>query len=644
MKLYFKILAFMKPYWKHIILAVFLTLLYVGFNNLSLWISVDFMRELFAPDKVESVENTQSGNVDTSIIPSEQKQDKIKNMLGLRANLSIYDKMNLYIKSVLIQDDRADTLIAVCFVIFLSFLLKNITQYGRRVLLSFIEINIVVNIRNKLHKTLLRLPLSYFEKRHSGDLTSVVFNDVNAVNSVLDKSFSNMILFPIQIISNIVILFLISWKLSLITLTIIPISAYVIVKIGQSMRRKSRRVFKQIGNVVSTFQEAVSAIRIVKAFTNEPREEKNFENANREYFLKYFRAQKMNYATSPVNETLQVSILVFLLWYGGNLVYSSQGLSAEDFIRFLVFLFTMFQPLKELSGINNTIQTGLAAAERIFAVIDSEPEVYEKPNAIQYEEFKNNIKLENVSFRYNESGDNVLKNINLTIQKGEMVAFVGHSGSGKTTLVNLLPRFYQYTEGKITLDGIDIRNMTLHSLRKKMGIVTQETILFNETVRYNIAYGLENIGEDDIVEAAKAANAWEFIVNLENGLDSNIGEKGTRLSGGQKQRLSIARALLKNPPILILDEATSALDTESERLVQEAIDRLLESRTVLVIAHRLSTITNANKIVVLNKGVIEGIGTHTELLQTSEIYRTLSKNQFLTKTTEGKTEDLSELS
>lgn len=347
----------------------------------------------------------------------------------------------------------------------------------------------------------------------------------------------------------------------------------------------------------------------------------------------------MNYATSPVNETLQVSILVFLLWYGGNLVYSNQGLSAEDFIRFLVFLFTMFQPLKELSGINNTIQTGLAAAERIFAVIDSEPEVYEKPNAIQYDEFNKNIKLENVSFKYNESGENVLKNINLTIQKGEMVAFVGHSGSGKTTLVNLLPRFYQNTDGKITLDGIDIRDMTLHSLRKKMGIVTQETILFNETVRYNIAYGLENIGEDQIIEAAKAANAWEFIVNLENGLDSHIGEKGTRLSGGQKQRLSIARALLKNPPILILDEATSALDTESERLVQEAIDRLLESRTVLVIAHRLSTITNASKIVVLNNGVIEGVGTHNELLQTNEIYRTLSKNQFITKTTEEETAD-----
>ncbi|MGD9487937.1 MAG: ABC transporter ATP-binding protein [Calditrichaceae bacterium] len=639
MKLYFKILAFMKPYWKHIILAVFLTLLYVGFNNLSLWISVDFMRELFSPETVVSVENVQPESADNSIIPSEQKKDKIKNMFGFSANLSIYDKMNLYIKSVIIQDDRSDTLIVVCFVIFLSFLLKNITQYGRRVLLSFIEINIVVNIRNKLHKTLLRLPLSFFEKRHSGDLTSVAFNDVNAVNTVLDKSFGNMILSPVQILANIVILFLISWKLSLITLTIIPVSAYVIVKIGQSMRRKSRRVFKQIGNVVSTFQEAVSAIRIVKAFTNEPREEKNFENANKEYFRKYFRAQKMNYATSPVNETLQVSILVFLLWYGGNLVYSNQGLSAEDFIRFLVFLFTMFQPLKELSGINNTIQTGLAAAERIFAVIDSEPEVYEKPNAIQYDEFNKNIKLENVSFKYNESGENVLKNINLTIQKGEMVAFVGHSGSGKTTLVNLLPRFYQNTDGKITLDGIDIRDMTLHSLRKKMGIVTQETILFNETVRYNIAYGLENIGEDQIIEAAKAANAWEFIVNLENGLDSHIGEKGTRLSGGQKQRLSIARALLKNPPILILDEATSALDTESERLVQEAIDRLLESRTVLVIAHRLSTITNASKIVVLNNGVIEGVGTHNELLQTNEIYRTLSKNQFITKTTEEETAD-----
>ena len=290
----------------------------------------------------------------------------------------------------------------------------------------------------------------------------------------------------------------------------------------------------------------------------------------------------------------------------------------------------MFQPIKDLSGINNTLQNGLAAAERIFHVLDLEEEAYSKPSAKALEDFNSKIEYKNVNFRYDSKERYVLKNINLDVRKSEMIAFVGQSGSGKTTLVNLLPRFYEIEEGEILIDGINTKDLTLHSLRNQMRIVTQDTILFNDSIRLNIAYGVEEVNEDEIISAAKAANAWEFIEQMPDGLDTQIGEKGVRLSGGQKQRLSIARAILKNPPILILDEATSALDTESERLVQDAIDRLLESRTVLVIAHRLSTIRNASKIVVLHRGKIEAMGPHDELLQTSAIYKNLYENQMLT--------------
>lgn len=627
MKLYIKILGFVKPFWKVIVVSIILTFFYVLLNNVSLWISVDFIRELFSPENVQTEQVTPVEPKKTS----EDEKGNLQKMFNLNSKLDIYSKINNYIKSVIIKDNRYDTLIVVCIVIFLSFLLKNIIQYTRRVILNYIEINIVVNIRNQLHEKLLYLPLSFFAKRHSGRLTSIVFNDVNAINVALNNSFGKMILSPVQILTNVFILVIISWKLSLIMLFVLPLISYVIVKIGQSMRRRSRRVFKQIANVVAVFQEAVSAVSIVKAFTSEEKEVSKFKAANREFFKKTFRANKLKYATSPINEILLVLTLVFLLWYGGNLVYSNSGLTAEDFIRFLVFLFTMFQPIKDFSGINNTIQTGLAAAERIFDVLETDQEIYEKPGAVCLDEFNHNIKYEKVYFKYNNNESYVLDDINLNINKGEMVAFVGHSGAGKTTMANLLPRFYEINTGKITIDGIDIRDITLHSLRHKMSIVTQDTILFNDTIRMNIAYGSENIIEQDVIDAAKAANAWEFIKKMENGLDTQIGEKGTRLSGGQKQRLSIARAILRNPSILILDEATSSLDTESERLVQQAIDKLMENRTVLVIAHRLSTITHADKIVVFSQGKIAGLGPHKELLESCPIYKTFYENQLLTK-------------
>ena len=625
MQLYTKIIAFIKPYWKQLSAALVLTLLYVLFNNLSMWISVDFVKELFEPSAMEQ----QVGAASDSLTSAKKAPSATDLMDIAKKGSGLYYSVKSRINSVLVQDTREKTLLMVCLLIFVSFLFKNITFYGRRILLNYIQIKVIVNVRNQLHHKLIHLPLRFFEKRHTGELNSIVFNDVNAINLVLDTSFGKMILSPIQIAANVFILFMISWKLSLVTFIIIPLSAFVMTKIGQSIRRRSRRVYQQIADVTEKFQEAITGIRIVKAFANEPVEQSRFEASNHQYFKKTFRQNKMRYLTSPINETIYVTLLVFLLWYGGNMVFSHQGITADDFIRFLLFLFTMFQPLKDLSGVNNIIQTGLAAAERIFSILEIPEETYTPPNSTELKSFEREIEYRNVWFRYEPDEEDVLKDISFTIRKGEMVAVVGPSGAGKTTLANLLPRFYDARSGAVLIDGRDIRTFTLHSLRRQIGIVTQDTILFNDTIRQNIAYGLVGVAEADIINAAKAANAWEFIEKLPQGLDTWIGEKGTRLSGGQKQRISIARAILKNPSILILDEATSALDTESERLVQEAIDNLLQKRTVLVIAHRLSTIKNATRIIALNQGRIEGIGPHEELLRKSPTYKNLYENQLL---------------
>jgi len=619
MKLYLKIAQFLKPYSRAIAASLVLALIYVLLNNLSLWVSVEFIQELFTPQK-------QSAPLRQSL---EKEQPPSSGFGLLKSKNTYYKKVKNYIKSYLIRDNKYDTLMAVCLVIFFSFLFKNIVFYIRKVLLAYIEINMVIDIRNTIFRSLLFLPLRFFERRPSGDITSIAFNDVNAVNLVLNESFGKMVLAPVQIIANIVILVFISWKLSLITFVVIPFSALVITKIGQSIRRKNRRVFKEISNVLSALQEGVQGIRIIKAYVGENREIEKFNRANRLFFKQMFQERRLRFATSPINEVILVGMLVSLLWYGGHLVYSGSGLTAEDFIRFLVFLFTTFQPIKDFSGVNNTVQTGMAAAERIFGIIEVKPETYENPKAKTVSVFQKDIVFNDVSFFYDPETPPVLDHINLSIKKGSTVAFVGHSGAGKTTLVNLVPRFYDVTSGALLLDGRDVRELDLRALRSMISIVTQDTILFNDTIRMNIAYARPEASEEDIIHAAKAANAWEFIQKLELGLDAPIGEKGTRLSGGQKQRLSIARAILKNPPILILDEATSALDSESERLVQEAITKLMNNRTVLVIAHRLSTITGADNIVVMQDGRIEAMGTHSVLLEESDLYRMLSKNQFI---------------
>lgn len=622
MNLYVKMLGFLKPLWKHLILSTLLTLLYVFFNSVSLWTSVDFVRELFST-KTKNSQVTNSENQKTH-----QKIESSDRYSDLKSKFDLYQKINGAMKKMIIQEDKFKTLQFVCLIIFFSFLLKNIAFYYRKIMISFIELNIIVNIRNRLQESLMFQPVSYFERHHSGQLVSIVFNDVKSMNTVLNNTFGKLLLTPIQVITNIVLMLVFSWQLSLLAFIIVPVSGFFITKIGQSIRRKSRRVLVQISQVTAAFQEAISAIRIVKAFTGEKREIERFQREDYKFFKFNFRSSKLSALTSPFNETLAALMLIGLLWYGGHMVYADMGLDAERFLKFLLFLFASFSPLKDLADIHNTIQTGMAAAERIFDVIEAPREVYETEHSKPFHAFTKEIAYQNINFKYGEEYADVLKNVSLKIKKGETVALVGPSGSGKTTLVNLLPRFYPVISGSILIDGVDIQNFTLTSLREKIGVVTQDAILFNDTVRANIAYGNIHATEQEILEAAKVANALEFINEMDQGFESIIGERGVKLSGGQKQRLSIARAILKNPPILILDEATSALDTESERLVQEAIDKLMKNRTVMVIAHRLSTVINADKIVVMQHGEIIGQGKHADLLKQCALYKMLYKLQF----------------
>ncbi len=615
MKLYLRVLSYIKPYWKTVLVGILFTLTYIIFNSFSVWVAVDFVNELFVGEQQIAAESSPDSTSQT---------DMLSNKLGTQ---QIYKNVNAFIKSILIQDRKLDTLKVVCLVIFLSFLLKNLSLYLHRVFFYFVQLKIVVQLRDDLQRILLKLPLSFFHTRHSGKLTSVVFNDVNAIQKVLDTSFIKIFLSPLEIIFYLILLFIFSWKLTLLTFIIIPISGYLIIKIGQSMRRKTRRMLEQISLVVTAFQESISAIRIVKAFTAEQREFEKFRTINSNYFRKAFRAKRLGQLTSPLNETIGVMVFSVLLWVGGSMVFRGEEMTAEIFMRFLIFLFMLFQPLRELSGLNNVLQSGMAAAERIFTYLDSPIEPYRKSNSATLKGFNDSIVFSHVHFSY-DTEQQVLRDINLVINRGEMVAFVGHSGVGKSTLVDLIPRFYDVSSGAITIDGHDVRDLDLISLRNQIGIVTQETILFNDTIRQNISYGGESFSDEEIINAAKNANAWEFIEKMEHGLDTVVGERGVTISGGQRQRLSIARAILKNTPILILDEATSALDSQSEKLVQKAIDNLMQNRTVLAIAHRLSTILHADKIVVMDKGQIVDCDTHEELLKRSPVYQDLYNMQF----------------
>ncbi len=541
-------------------------------------------------------------------------------------NLNEWLKEN--IQSLLPKDDPLHTLQWLCIVIFLAFLLKNIFSFIEFYVMTYIEQSVVRDLREQVYEKTIFQSLGFFHKHKTGDLISNITNDINSVNVAVNRSFTKIIRDPILIIVYVMILFNISWQLTLVAIIVLPLTTFIVRKIGNSLRRRSIRVQEKIADITSVLQETISGIKVVKAFAMENYENTKFRERTRDHFRAVIRQIRTLRLANPISETVGIAVMVGVILYGGVLVLEGNTLHAEDFMRFLFILFAILDPLKSLTEVNNNVQIALASGKRIFDLIDEPIKVVEKENAITVSGFISSIKYENVSFRYNPDSELVLENINLEVKKNQKVALVGSSGSGKTTLLNLLPRFYDVETGSIKIDGTDIREFSLSSLRNLMGIVTQEVILFNDTVKNNIAYGVENFSQEQIEEAAAQANASQFIKELPKGFDTIIGERGMFLSGGQRQRISIARAILKNPPILIFDEATSSLDSESELLIQEAIENLVKDRTVLVIAHRLSSILNSDKIVLLENGEIIDEGVNSELLKRSGRYRQLYELQF----------------
>jgi len=541
---------------------------------------------------------------------------------------SLHKRMEGLAYQLIGSGSQLEQLKMLCLILVISYIMKNVFFYINNVSMSYVQNRMIMDIRNQLFSHLQNLPLSFFKKSKSGELSSIIMNDVSSMRIAFTQSIQSLINEPISIFVLLGMLFIISSKLTLYALITVPISALIITKLGQSIRRKAMRSSLSIAGIMNILQETLSGIRVVKAFAMEKFEVKRFMSETKKYFSLTFKQENLRNLTTPINDLIGISLGVILLWIGANEVIVHGHLTPDGFIRFIIYLFAMLQPARKLGNVNAQIQGGLASAERVFSIIDIKSNITNPIQPVEIQEFTNHIKFNNVSFQYENSENLILSSININIHRGEVLALVGSSGAGKSTFADLIPRFYDVSSGEIIIDGIDIRKLTVENLRSLMGIVSQDTILFNDTVAHNISYGLPEARIDEIRGAAKTANALAFIDNLPNGFDTIIGEKGTRLSGGQRQRISIARALLKNPDILILDEATSALDTESERKVQEAIDTLVKNRTVIVIAHRLSTITKADQIIVLDEGKIVESGTHKKLLEINGKYKHLYNIQF----------------
>jgi len=519
------------------------------------------------------------------------------------------------------EDGVQNALLLVIGIVILTAFLKNICNYFASRHIATLRNGVLRDLREKLYKKIIHLPISHYSNTRKGDVMTRMLGDVGEVQNSFFQILELIVREPLTILFSIATMFIISAKLTLFVFVFIPVSGFIISRIGKNLKAKSIKVQQESGHFISNLDETLSGLKVVKSFNSEPLFIRRFnESLERLFKLSNSIANKNNLA-SPMSEFLGILTIATLLWYGGHLVLIDKSLSSTAFITYIALAYTILTPAKAISKASYQVKSGLAAAERVFGLIEVENEIVNKPDAIEKNTFDSKISLENVNFRYEE--ENVLKDFSLEIPKGKMVALVGQSGSGKSTIASLLTRFYDVQEGSVKVDGIDIKDMTMHSLRGLMGLVTQDSILFNDTIKNNILLGKENATDDEIIAALKIANAYEFVQDLPNGIETNIGDSGNKLSGGQKQRLSIARAVLKNPPIMILDEATSALDTESEKLVQQALENMMQNRTSVVIAHRLSTIQKADKIVVMQKGIIVEQGTHNELITKDGTYSKL---------------------
>ena len=605
MKAFTRILSYARPYSRFWPGYLIFSILSVIFGVVNYALIKPLLEVLFDPDAVEKY----------TALPE--------------FSLSVdyfYGVFQYYLTRIMEASGVLRSLLFVCLVLIITSLLSNLTRFLSQKILVNMKTYVMKNIRTDLFHKITRLNVDYFQEQRKGDILSSVSNDVNEVQNSVASSFHIIFREPLLVIGFLIGLFYMSPRLTLLTLVTLPISAFVIGSVTRKLKRGATRTQALMGRIISHFEEAISGARIIKAFNAQKYVRDSFERTNEEHKAVSRAMYTRQEVASPLSEFLGISVAAAVLFYGGVLQMRGElGMGLSDFIVYIAFYWRVLEPSKAIAAAYSSIQKGLVSGNRIFAILDAVPSIRKAEHPVHVSDFNSAIEYRNVSFKY--STDYVLKNINLTIPKGKMIAIVGPSGAGKSTLADLLPRFYDVTDGGIFIDGVDIRQYYPKELISLMGVVTQEAILFNDTVRNNITFGMEHVSDDDVKRAARIANADEFIMQMEHGYDTNIGDRGGKLSGGQRQRIAIARAVLKNPPILILDEATSALDTESERLVQDALTNLMKNRTSIVIAHRLSTIQHADEIVVMKEGRIVERGTHAELLKMGGLYSHLCEMQ-----------------
>ncbi|MDC9722680.1 MAG: ABC transporter ATP-binding protein [Urechidicola sp.] len=586
-----KIIRYALPYKKFGYLNILFNILYALFSTISFLVLMPLLEVIFKPDKAP--------------ITSEPTFEGITKLIDF-----FKDTMSYQIHMIA-GDDKSQALIMVVALVIVTFFLKNIFNYLAMFFITFLRNGVLKDIRNDLYKKTVELPISFFSEKRKGDIMARIGTDVLEIQHSFLSVLEMLVREPLTIIFTLAAMIMISLKLTIFVFIFIPISGFLISLIGKSLKRQSDNVQREQGYFLSLLEETLGGLRIIKAFNNEEHFNDKFKNSTSRFY--HFSNKLLNRTNlaSPTSEFLGIGVIAVLLWYGGKLVLIDHSLDGEAFIAYMGLAYNILTPAKAISKASYNVKKGNAAAERILEILETKNSQEDIENAIIKKGFDSEIKFENIWFKYEE--DYVLKDFSLTIPKGKTVALVGQSGSGKSTIANLITRFYDVNRGKISIDGIDINTLTKKSLREQLGMVTQDAILFHDSIANNIAFG-KQVSEDEIVKAAKIANAHGFISELPNGYHTNIGDSGNKLSGGQKQRISIARAVLKNPPIMILDEATSALDTESEQLVQKALEKMMENRTSIVIAHRLSTIQKADLILVLRKGEIVEQGKHEELL------------------------------